>query len=322
MDPLGTSPHTIDFTDQIHRVEFSPYEYSQNLICIALANKIAVGNVKFQEEDDDLEDELEFQLLREFHHETRVSALAWSPDTSLSVLPKCVSFASAGADYKVRLFTSDLVSSHTLQVLCGHTNYVNYVTYEPAGQFLASVSDDHTCKIWNIKEDNSCTATFFLTSPGMAVCYHREEVGKLLVAEKNGLIHLYNILSHQAILSLDSGCVPLMSADWSPSNCLLVAAVAGGELLVWDMSRPSLPIDARPVHVEGGQLLRFSQLSEHYIATVGQSDLQLKVTHVKSKHPALTALLQLVGGLTWHFRLPYVCAGNDRKLCFWKVATK
>lgn len=73
---------------------------------------------------------------------------------------------------------------------------------------------------------------------GMAVCYHREEVGKLLVAEKNGLIHLYNILSHQAILSVDSGCVPLMSADWSPSNCLLVAAVAGGELLVWDMSRP------------------------------------------------------------------------------------
>jgi len=48
MDPLGTSPHTIDFTDQIYRVEFSPYEYSQNLICIALANKIAVGNVKFQ----------------------------------------------------------------------------------------------------------------------------------------------------------------------------------------------------------------------------------------------------------------------------------
>lgn len=53
-----------------------------------------------------------------------------------------------------------------LQVLCGHTNYVNCVTYDPEGQFLASVSDDHKCKLWNIKEDNSCTATFFLTSPG------------------------------------------------------------------------------------------------------------------------------------------------------------
>lgn len=70
-----------------------------------------------QEEDDDLEDELEFQLLKEFHHETRVSALAWSPETSLSVLPKCLSFASAGADYKLRLFSSDLVASHTLQVV-------------------------------------------------------------------------------------------------------------------------------------------------------------------------------------------------------------
>lgn len=322
MDPLVTPTHAIDFTDQIFRVEFSPYEWSQNIICIALANKIAVGNVKFQEEDDDLEDELEFQLLKEFHHETRVSALAWSPETSLSVLPKCLSFASAGADYKLRLFTSDLVASHTLQVLCGHTNYVNCITYEPEGQFLASVSDDHKCKLWNIKEDNSCTATFFLTSPGMAVCFHHEEVGKLLVAEKNGIIHLYNILSHQAILSVDSGCIPLMSADWSPSNSLHVAAIAAGELLVWDISRPSLPIDARPVHVEGGQLLRFSQLSDQYIATVGQADLQLKVTYIKSKHPALTASLQLVGGLTWHFRLPYVCVGNDRKLCFWKVATK
>jgi len=80
-------------------------------------NHFIIYYVFIKEEDDDLEDELEFQLLREFHHETRVSALAWSPETSLSVLPKCVSFASAGADYKVRLFTSDLVSSHTLQVM-------------------------------------------------------------------------------------------------------------------------------------------------------------------------------------------------------------
>jgi hypothetical protein len=56
----------------------------------------------------------------------------------------------------------------------------------------------------------------------------------------------------------------------------------------------SLPIDARPVHVEGGQLLRFSQLSDQYIATVGQADLQLKVTYIKSKHPALTSSLQVL----------------------------
>lgn len=57
----------------------------------------------------------------------------------------------------------------------------------------------------------------------------------------------------------------------------------------------SRPIDARPIHVEGGQLLRFSQLSDQYIATVGQADLQLKVTNVKNKHPVLVASLQVLG---------------------------
>jgi hypothetical protein len=47
MDPLAAT-HTINFTDQIFQVVFSPYEWSQNVICIAFTNKIAVGNVKFQ----------------------------------------------------------------------------------------------------------------------------------------------------------------------------------------------------------------------------------------------------------------------------------
>ena len=72
----------------------------------------------------------------------------------------------------------------------------------------------------------------------MSVCCHREDSGKLLVAEKNGLLHLYNVINQQAILSFDSGNVPLMAADWSASNNLRVAAIAAGELLVWDVSKP------------------------------------------------------------------------------------
>lgn len=59
-----------------------------------------------------------------------------------------------------------------------------------------------------------------------------------MAAEKNGLIHLYNIHSQQAILSLDAGSVPLMSAHWAPSNGARVAAITSGELIVWDMEKP------------------------------------------------------------------------------------
>lgn len=88
-----------------------------------------------------------------------------------------------------------------------------------------------------MKEEQKCMSTFYLTSPGVGVCWHSEESGKLLVAEKNGLIRMYNVRSQQAIMSLDCGTVPLTATDWGP-NPLKVASIAAGELLLWDVSRP------------------------------------------------------------------------------------
>lgn len=72
----------------------------------------------------------------------------------------------------------------------------------------------------------------------MSVRWHNEDSGKLLVGEKNGTIRLYNVERQQAILSFDTNFVPLMDADWSPSNCFRVAAIAGGNLVIWDTTRP------------------------------------------------------------------------------------
>lgn len=38
----------LSFQEQIYNVQFSPFEWSQNLICIAFSEEIAVGTVKFQ----------------------------------------------------------------------------------------------------------------------------------------------------------------------------------------------------------------------------------------------------------------------------------
>lgn len=50
MDEAITTPPTFkrDFPDRIYCVEFSPYEWSQHLICIALSKEIVVGTIKFQ----------------------------------------------------------------------------------------------------------------------------------------------------------------------------------------------------------------------------------------------------------------------------------
>ena len=114
---------------------------------------------------------------------------------------------------------------------------MNNISYDPEGELLASVSDDHTCKLWAVKEDQQCILTFPLTGPGVNVCWHSEETGKLLVAEKNGIIRMYNVRSQQAIMSVDAGSIPLSTADWGP-NPLKVACIASGEFILWDVSRP------------------------------------------------------------------------------------
>ncbi|XP_011499458.1 PREDICTED: nucleoporin Nup37 [Ceratosolen solmsi marchali] len=310
----------LNFPKQVQCVEWSPYEWSQNLICIALGQEIFIATIKFQEEDDVVEDII-YNLLRTFHHETRVHAIAWSPKTSLSIVPKILSFCIAGADFKIRLYNSDLNESHEFEVLEGHKDYVNDISFDPEGKYLASVSDDHTCKLWAINENKKCFLMFPLTSAGVNVCWHAEEEGKLLVAEKNGIIHMYNVTSERAIMSVDAGTIPLSTADWG-LNPLKVACIASGELITWDMSRPSRPLETRTLHIEGGTIMKFSPSNENLVASIGRPDNILKITNLKTKPSVLCGRVQLFGGLSWHQRIQIVCAGSDRQLLFWKVNNK
>lgn len=60
---------------------------------------------------------------------------------------------------------------------------------------------------------------------------------QLMVAEKKGTIRFYDLLTQQAILSLDCGQSPLMSADWCLTNTIKVGAVVGNDWLIWDITR-------------------------------------------------------------------------------------
>lgn len=72
----------------------------------------------------------------------------------------------------------------------------------------------------------------------MSVKWHPEEPYKVMVAEKKGVIHLYNVRSQQAIMSVESPKFPLMSADWAMNNRLFIIALAGGNIVTWDLRRP------------------------------------------------------------------------------------
>lgn len=68
-----------------------------------------------QDEDDRVEG-MEYNPIRTFYHDTRPHAIAWSPETSLSVVPKILTFCVAGADFKIRLYNSNLNDVNVYEV--------------------------------------------------------------------------------------------------------------------------------------------------------------------------------------------------------------
>lgn len=311
------STWTLDAHDRVFVVEFSPYNWCGSLIAWGSRNRITIGQCSFPEEDADV-DGLEFEPLRDFHHGTRVDALSWSPQTSLAIVPRVVKLASAGSDYKVRVFTSDLKAENTVQEIEGHTDYINAIAFEPdKGNQLASVSDDHTCRIWAL--DGSKPVCFHLQSPGMSVGWHSEDQAKLLVAEKSGIVRFYNVITLQPIMSLDCNATPLMSADWCSGNHLKVGCVAASEWFEWEMSQSSRPVQKFTCHRDGGRYFRWSRTNENLLATIGRPGTDVKVYYAKSDQVCLASRLSVAGGLSWHHKLPVIAVGGDRKVHFWVV---
>lgn len=259
--------------------------------------------------------------MKELFHEYRTTCVAFSPDTSLAVLPKSVTLCAAFSDHHLGIFSSDLQDSDTLRILRGHTSYINDIDWEPEGRYLASASDDHSLILWNCRDNFGACRRLPFESSVTACRFHANDKDKLLIGTKNGVVRYYNIDSDQVIISFEAS-QPLMALDWAPSNYLVIAAVSGGEVSVWNLRKTDRPVDTKEVYENSGGVIRFSPVNEHLTASIGCPNWTLKVLHTKSQLPKLCVPQDLFGGLGWHHRLPYIAAAFDRKLAFWSVLSK
>lgn len=313
-------PGTAQSSDPVERLllsgrvfatKFSPFPNSSNLLAVGLQSSVTIGQCVFPEENSDTE--FQWTVIKEIHHDTRVQTIAWSPKTNLMMSPKVLDFATSGTDHKVRQFTSD-GDSVQVKVLKGHSDYVNTVVYEPeTGDQLLTGSDDHTVRLW---EAGDCVSTLHFKSPVMTVAWHTEEVGKVLIGQKSGVISLYNAVSLQPILSLDCSLSPLLNIDWSEANSLHVSAVVSSELVMFDMSAPSQAMMTRTVHSEGA---RYVASTDSLVATAGRPGNCVKVWHAKSGVQLLSNEMVVIGGLSWHYKLPYLAVGGDREIHLYRI---
>jgi len=310
--------YKIPCSETVQCVEFSPFEWSCNLLAVGTQSGVSIFSCRFQEEDAEV-DGIEFSRIQDFPSQCHSLAIAWSPQTSLQVLPKKICLAVSSDDRTLNVFTTDMNSTHSTMVFTGHKDYVNSLTFDPnEGVLLASTGDDLTCRVWSVQEGVQ-ESMFRLTSPGMSVCWHADEPFKLMVAQKDGTIRFLSLHNNQPIMSLSCGQSPLMSADWSPHNNVLVGALCGSEWLVFNMSLSSLPIERRSAHSEGGRHFKWSRCHESLLATTGQPGRQLKVFNTRHQQLHVSTSLPISYSLSWHLHLPLVAVGGDRGVHLWLV---
>ncbi|XP_066252618.1 nucleoporin Nup37 [Euwallacea similis] len=302
-----------DFKDygQIHHIHFSPFEWTKDVILLSFENKILFVRLLFKEN-------ILIEKVYEFAHPTRCTALGISPNMSLTVVPNQVIFTAAGTDYKIRIFESDLQENNLCKVLTGHTSYINDISFDSENMYLASASDDNTVKIWCC-DKFKLKSTFHLTSAAITVAWHRSDPGKLLVAEKIGLVKFFNTETETPILSLDFA-KSLSSAHWAPSDSRILGTLQLGELLLWDLTKPCLPQQSTLLFSENGGNIKFSPQGE-LVAAVNSLDGSLKAVHTITQSLKLTASVSLPTNVQWHLHYPVVCVGDDTKLCFWKITS-
>jgi hypothetical protein len=94
------------------------------------------------------------------------------------------------------------------------------------------------------EQEPNLRAKFLLQSPGINICWHRDEKSKFMVGEKSGTVRIYSVESLKPLYSLS--CLnnitkeigyPFMSFDWCQFSPEVIIANTNTDIYVWNTSR-------------------------------------------------------------------------------------
>ncbi|XP_030379714.1 nucleoporin Nup37-like [Scaptodrosophila lebanonensis] len=326
MKHMGTKPnHIIYLTDTIISQAICRNEAAYNLICVAFESRLSLLSLQLPEENGDEFNWKYVQDIELLPRGTRCHLMTFSPDTSLVDNPKSVTICAAVDLCELRIYYTDLAGSTRYQLLKDHTAYINDISWVCGGRAISSVSDDCTCKFWKVEKDSPAVTftTFSLISAAVAVRPHPTDPEIVLVAEKQGFIHIYNVLNNQSMFTVRTPNYPLMSVDWRHTHRSLIVAMADRNIFIYDMNRPPKPVKIVPVHEDIGRIVRLAPDPNRLMfASVGSPNSTMKVMEANSTDPVLDYELQQFSGLDFHQKLPYIVAPCDRRIFFWKLNLK
>lgn len=219
--------YEIDLSEKIICFESSlPSIHGESILIIAFKRRILI--LAF---DIGSSEELcfEYRKIKEIaESETKILKLC------TQVIARNIVFASC-TNCTINVFSANETEVSCLTKIDAHSNYINSIDF--SDEYIASGSDDHTCKIFSVKDNYEQHSVLHFSSSVTHVKFNSEEPNKLLISVKNGNLFIYCLKLKQSLYSFYTH-TPLMWFDWSIKNPCIVAALAYDQIFYFDISKP------------------------------------------------------------------------------------
>lgn len=221
--------YEIDLGEKIICFEVSePTIHGESVLIVGFKRRILILAFEIGGNNSD---EFEYKKVKEIvdKDETRIIKLC------SQVIARNIVFVAA-KNYELNVFSANETEVNCLaKITDAHSSYINCVDF--SDEYLVSGSDDHTCKIFSVKNNYEQHSVLHFSASVTCVKFNPEELNKLLISVKNGNLFIYCLKLRQSLYSFLTHS-PLMYFDWSIKNPCIVAAIAYDQIFYFDISKP------------------------------------------------------------------------------------
>lgn len=226
--PTARPTFEIDLSEKIVCFDSSTSGiHGENIILLAFKRRILI--LALDNNNSEVDYNFDYRKVRDIaESEVRILKLC------SSIIVKDIVFATA-ANYEIKVFSASEAEDICLKSIEAHDGYINSIDFSE--DYLATGSDDHTCKIFSVKEDYEEHSVLNFSAAVTCVKFNPEELNKLIISVKNGSLFIFCLKLRQSLYSFQTAA-PLMNFDWSMKNPCFVAVLAGDQVFYFDISKP------------------------------------------------------------------------------------